>query len=220
MSEELLTKKPDAPSQADEESRSLSAHRFNPVPDIPATFSISAHHQGYLDAWRDEAATAICNDEWPGWPPPATFTLLERALSEAGAAEGTLWLHNFRNELWPRYHSGPHAETFLREIRQPAHSGLVGMVFDTEDSFADERPRHDKQSSSSIDARFGQKTLAFAAAPIVFGHRCRGVLSAVTLDSPAASLRLAPLELGAMIWGEEMDRLIDAAQTRRSGGDQ
>lgn len=167
-----------------------------------------------LEAWMDSQAGAICRGEWEGWPPAGSFDLLEDAVKSAGADEGALWLvDDVKRELRPCLSVGGHADVFLNEIRQPLSSGLISMVFFTENSIFEAEVGRRSEYCPDVDSRLGLKTKAMIAMPVFFAQRCRGVFSAVLFDQGGASVRKSAflqadfeiLAQAAALWSELMD---------------
>jgi hypothetical protein len=136
-----------------------------------------------LDAWMDAQAGAICRGEWSGWPCAGGFDVMSDALIAADADQGVLWLvDDLKRELRPCFSIGGHSEFFLREIRQPLSSGLISMVFFTEDSICEAEVGRRSEYCPDVDSRLGSKTKAMIAIPVFFAQRCRGVFSAVLFE--------------------------------------
>jgi hypothetical protein len=136
------------------------------------------------------------------------------ALIAVDADQGALWLvDDLKRELRPCFSIGGHSEFFLREIRQPLSSGLISMVFFTEDSICEAEVGRRSEYCSDVDSRLGAKTKAMIAIPVFFAQRCRGVFSAVLFEvSPQVTHKEAflhsdfeTLSQAATLWGELMD---------------
>ena len=167
-----------------------------------------------MEAWMDAQAGAICRGEWSGWPCAGGFDLLRDAVIATGADEGALWLvDDVKRELRPCFSIGEHYEIFLKEIRQPLTSGLISMVFFTEDSICEAEVGRRSEYCPDVDSRLGAKTKAMIAIPVFFAQRCRGVFSAVLFEvSPQVTHKEAflhsdfeTLSQAATLWGELMD---------------
>jgi hypothetical protein len=167
-----------------------------------------------LDAWMDAQAGAICRGEWSGWPCAGGFDLLRDAVIAADADQGVLWLvDDLKRDLRPCFSIGENSELFLREIRQPLSSGLISMVFFTEDSICEAEVGRRSEYCPDVDSRLGAKTKAMIAIPVFFAQRCRGVFSAVLFDvNPKKSHKetflhsdFDTLSQAAALWGELMD---------------
>jgi hypothetical protein len=169
-----------------------------------------------FQSWCDGAAAAVCRGEWSGWPPGAGWDVVGAAFAAAGAEEGCLWLvDDVAGELRPVFHSGPEAEMFLREIRQPLNAGLVSMVFCTGNGILEETVGGRAEYCPDVDRRIGKRTRSMVAVPVVFAGRCRGVMSGVVFDaSGAGSLAgdaFERMNAGAVEWGEWMDMRLEEA---------
>jgi hypothetical protein len=167
-----------------------------------------------MDAWMDAQAGAICRGEWSGWPCAGGFDLLRDAVTATDADDGVLWLvDDVKRELRPCFSIGQHCEIFLKEIRQPLTSGLISMVFFTEDSICEAEVRRRSEYCPDVDSRLGAKTKAMIAVPIFFAQRCRGVFSAVLFDVSSQVTHkeaflhsdFETLSQAATLWGELMD---------------
>jgi hypothetical protein len=167
-----------------------------------------------MEAWMDAQAGAICRGEWSGWPCAGGFDLLRDAVTATDADEGALWLvDDVKRELRPCFSIGEHSEIFLNEIRQPLTSGLISMVFFTEDSICEAEVGRRSEYCPDVDSRLGAKTKAMIAIPVFFAQRCRGVFSAVLFEvSPQVTHKEAflhsdfeTLSQAATLWGELMD---------------
>lgn len=110
--------------------------------------------------------------------------ILATSFSEVGADEGTLWLADSGQEsLRPVFNSGPLAEEIVGQHIQPLNSGLVSMVYATEELFCEEQIYQNEEQSKKLDNKLGMLTCSMIAAPFYFGSRIRGVISAVKLKS-------------------------------------
>jgi hypothetical protein len=167
-----------------------------------------------MDAWMDAQAAAICRGEWSGWPSAGGFDLLRDALTATDADDGALWLvDDVKRELRPCFSIGQYSKILLNEIRQPLTSGLISMVFFTEDSICEAQVGSRSEHSPDVDSRLGAKTKAMVAIPVFFAQRCRGVFSAVLFEVSSkvphkeAFLHsdFETLAQAATLWGELMD---------------
>jgi hypothetical protein len=108
--------------------------------------------------------------------------ILITTFEEVGADEGTLWLADSDQEsLTPVFNSGPHAADIVGQHQQPLNSGLVSMVYATEELFCEEQIYQNEGQSKKLDKKLGMLTCSMIAAPFYFGSRIRGVISAVKL---------------------------------------
>jgi len=108
--------------------------------------------------------------------------ILVSTFQEVGADEGTLWLADINQEsLCPVFNNGPHAGEFVGQHMQPLNSGLVSMVYATEEFFCEENIYQNEEQSKKLDQKLGMLTCSMIAAPFYFGGRIRGVISAVKL---------------------------------------
>ena len=167
-----------------------------------------------MDAWMDAQAAAICRGEWSGWPGAGGFDLLRDALTATDADDGALWLvDDVKRELRPCFGIGQYSKILLNEIRQPLTSGLISMVFFTEDSICEAQVGSRSEYGTDVDSRLGAKTKAMVAIPVFFAQRCRGVFFAVLFEVSSkvphkeAFLHsdFETLAQAATLWGELMD---------------
>ena len=167
-----------------------------------------------MDAWMDAQAGAICRGEWSGWPCAGGFDLLRDAVTATDADDGALWLvDDLKRELRPCFSIGQHCEIFLNEIRQPLTSGLISMVFFTEDSICEAEVGSRSEYCPDVDSRLGAKTKAMIAIPVFFAQRCRGVFSAVLFEASSKTKHkeaflhsdFEKLSQACTIWSELID---------------
>lgn len=167
-----------------------------------------------LEAWMDAQAGAICRGEWSEWPCAVGFDLLRDAVIAADADQGALWLvDDLKRDLRPCFSIGEHAELFLSQIRQPLSTGLISMVFFTEDSICEAEVGRRSEYCPDVDSRLGAKTKAMIAIPVFFAQRCRGVFSAVLFEASSKITHketfghsdFEALSQAATLWSELMD---------------
>ena len=188
-----------------------------PAATLPEGVEPPAGNGVLLEAWMDAQAGAICRGEWKGWPPAGSFDLLRDAVKSVEADDGALWLvDDVARELRPRFSIGEHSNVLLNEIRQPLSSGLISMVFFTENSICEAEVGRRSESCPEVDSRLGLKTKAMIAIPVFFAQRCRGVFSAVLFDKAGGIRRknaflpadFEALSQAAALWSELMDSQI------------
>lgn len=198
-----------------------------PSPMLPAGIPLPSAASGVLlESWMDDQASAICRGEWAGWPSSGALNLLRDAVRAAGADEGVLWLvDDLRGELRPCFSIGSHSEIFLSEIRQPLSSGLISMVFFTENAICESEVGRHAEYCPDVDLRIGTKTKAMVAIPVFFAQRCRGVFSAVLFDSSNGDAKrdafahgdFEILSKAAAIWSELMDSQLAGGVLQQIG---
>jgi len=166
------------------------------------------------EAWMDTQAGAICRGEWEGWPRPSGFGILRDSVVASGADQGALWLvDDWKHELRPCFSSAADSEMFVQEMRQPLSSGLISMVFFTEDAICEAHVGSRREYCSDIDSRLGVMTQAMVAIPIFFAQRCRGIFSVVLFSSGASLNRKEAflpadfdiLSQASSLWSAQMD---------------
>ena len=65
---------------------------------------------------------------------------MDFAFRQASAHEGAVWLaEEATQSLTPVFDSGPHAEQFVGSFKQPLSSGVISMVFASEQPFVENR---------------------------------------------------------------------------------
>lgn len=130
---------------------------------------------------------------------PTSIQLLRDLFATIGATEGTIWLLDAdENYLIPHYNSGPCAEKMKAEVRQPADSGLIGMVLATGSSFHSAQTYMDPKHDKSVDTTLCLITCSMVAVPFNFAGQPRGVISAVTLKQGKAAADPAPIPASAI----------------------
>ena len=113
---------------------------------------------------------------------PQLRQILEQGIKEAEAHEGTVWLVDAAEEfLEPAFNTGPRAEQIVGQFKQPLNSGLISMVFASEQSFVENDVSRNAQQSKLLDTQLRIKTQALIAVPFHFLNACRGVISCVQL---------------------------------------
>jgi len=115
---------------------------------------------------------------------PPLQQIIDQGFKEAGAHEGTVWLVDATGEfLEPAFNTGPRAEQIVGQFKQPLNSGLISMVFASEQSFIENDVSQNTQQSKLLDTQLQLKTQALIAVPFHFLNACRGVISCVQLQS-------------------------------------
>jgi len=115
---------------------------------------------------------------------PLLRGILEQGFADAGAHEGTVWLVDAPGEfLEPACNTGPHAARIVGQFKQPLDSGLISMVFASEQSFLENNVSLNTQQSKLLDTQLGVVTDALIAVPLHLLNACRGVVSCVQLRS-------------------------------------
>jgi hypothetical protein len=159
--------------------------RLNLLPD-PAFADL----KGLLSERLDRIAASIHPEHLGALLDPLMRQILERGFTEAGADEGTVWLPDEAGEhLVPAYNTGPNAAQFVNQFKQPLSSGLICMVFASEQPFLENEVGKNTAQSKLLDTQLGVQTCAMIAVPFHFLRGCRGVISCVQLKrngSPAS----------------------------------
>lgn len=116
---------------------------------------------------------------------PLLREIIKQGFADAGAHEGTVWLVDAAGEsLEPAHTVGPHAEKIVGQFKQPLGSGLISMVFATEQPFLENEVTRNTQQNKLLDAQLDVQTHSLIAVPFHFLNACRGVVSCVRFKSP------------------------------------
>jgi len=111
--------------------------------------------------------------------------VLQQAFADAGADEGSVWLLDDAAEhLIIAHNTGPNASRVVGQFKQPVHSGLIGMVFASEQPFIENEVYKNSRQNKTLDELLSCRTSALLAAPFYFLDACRGIVSAVQLEQP------------------------------------
>jgi transcriptional regulator with GAF, ATPase, and Fis domain len=147
--------------------------------------------------------------QFRAWAAPLLHDVLSLTFRAAGASEGTLWVVDVaRENLVPVYNDGPESERFLKSVTHPLSSGLVSMVFATQETFCENEVYKNEQHAKAIERQLGQMTCAMIAVPLFFAQDVRGVISCVRVKSRDSS---APDPPGFSV--EDLGRIELAAET-------
>jgi GAF domain-containing protein len=132
------------------------------------------------------AATFACGETFRGLLDSGIVGLLDCAFQNVGAHEGTIWLLNTgKDALVPRFNTGARAREFVGRYHQPLTSGLVSVVFHTEQPLSENGVYRSTRHDKTLDLQLGLHTCAMIAVPFNFCGEVRGVLSCVQVK-PAA----------------------------------
>jgi len=111
--------------------------------------------------------------------------LVHGIVEGVGATEGAVWLVDRAEEnLVIAYITGPNAQQLVGKFKQPLNSGLISMVFSSEQSFVENEVYKDALQDKTLDSTLHVRTYAMIAVPFYFLDACRGVASCVQLVSP------------------------------------
>ena len=115
---------------------------------------------------------------------PLMRQILRQGFIEAGAHEGTIWVVDGPGEnLVPAYNTGPNSDKFVGKFKQPLNSGLICMVFASEQPFLENEVWQNAEQSKVLDSMLDVQTWAMIAVPFYFLQACRGVISCVQLKN-------------------------------------
>jgi hypothetical protein len=158
------------------------AARFNILPD-PAFLDLKPA----LTERLDRLGGHIHAEQFPALLDPLMRQALLSGFAEAGADEGTIWLLDAAGEnLEPAYNSGPQADKLVGHFKQPLNTGLICMVFASEQPFLENEVWKNSQQSKLLDSLLEVQTYAMIAVPFCFLQACRGVVSCVQLNRQRA----------------------------------
>lgn len=116
---------------------------------------------------------------------PLMRAVFHSGVAEAGAHEGTIWLVDEDGKfLVPAFNTGPQADKIVGRFKQPLNSGLICMVFASEQPFLENAVPRSPGQSKLLDTWLQVETTALIAVPFYFLHACRGVISCVQLSRP------------------------------------
>lgn len=129
----------------------------------------------------------VVGERWDRVVDATVRRFLVESLHDAGAHEGTVWLlDEARENLIPRFNSGPKAGDFVGQFRQSLRSGMISMVVATELPICENEVHKNQQQDRSLDRTLQLQTCAMIAVPLYYAGDLRGVISAVQLK-PAGS---------------------------------
>ena len=146
---------------------------------------------------------------------PLMVEVFRQGVTQACADEGTIWLADETGEfLVPAFNSGPRAHEIVGQFKQPIRSGLICLVYASEQPFLENDVSQNRDQSKLLDARLQVETAALIAVPFNFLRHCRGVISCVQLASPGQPPRnpggFRPQHLACIQQtAEVLSRLID-----------
>lgn len=136
---------------------------------------------------------------------PVMRQTVERGFESAGAQEGTVWLLDDTEEhLIAAYNSGPQAGQWVGRFKHPLQTGLIGMVFASEQPFLENEIWKNARHRKELDGLLKVETSAMIAVPFYLLRGCRGVISCVQLRSADVGKPdppgFRPEDLAAMQW--------------------
>jgi hypothetical protein len=151
--------------------------RLNFVPD-PAFAALTPLHSDR----QEQTVASLQHIHFNSILDPLMRDVLERGFAETGAHEGTLWVLDPSGQfLVPAYNTGPNAEQLVGRFKQPLSSGLICMVFASEQPFLENDVSKNAAQSKLLDSQLAVQTCAMIAVPLYFLRACRGVISSVQL---------------------------------------
>lgn len=146
-----------------------------------------------LAARLEQTGSDIHADQFGGYFDPLVREMFQNGITEAGAHEGTIWVRDKEGQfLVPTYNTGPQAGDFVGKFKQPLNSGIICMVFASEQPFIENDVTRSPSQSKLLDSLLGVETIALIAVPFYFLQTCRGVISCVQLRGAGRKLPDAP----------------------------
>jgi hypothetical protein len=121
----------------------------------------------------------------------AMTQLFDGVVDQVGATEGSIWLLEQEN-LTIAYNTNPKSQQLVGKFKQPLSSGLLSMVFSSEQSFIENEVFKNNQQDKTLDSMLRVRTYAMIAVPFYFLQECRGVASCVQLISTATPEAASP----------------------------
>jgi hypothetical protein len=110
--------------------------------------------------------------------PTLAQELLSRSAERVRAKNTALWLSS-GDHLDPVLGSGPHAEEFVGEFRQPLDRGIISMVYASGQPVCENAISRNPQHSPLLDQRLGIQTDAMVAVPVVVLGEIAGIVTCV-----------------------------------------
>lgn len=108
--------------------------------------------------------------------------VLHGTIERIGGTEGSVWLFDQASEcLTIAYNTGPNSMKLMGQFKQPLSSGLVSMVFSSEQPFVKNEVFKNSNQDKTLDLMLKVRTYAMIAVPFYFLDACRGVVSCVQL---------------------------------------
>ena len=139
-----------------------------------------------------QVAASVTPENFPSLLDPLARHVLEHAFREATAHEGTVWLADSAGAfLVPTFNTGPDAARWVKQFKQPLKSGLISMVFASEQPFIENEVFKNAAQNKALDAQLQVQTHALIAVPFHLLNACRGVISCVQLRPTAATASAA-----------------------------
>jgi len=161
----------------------MSETRLTLLPD-PHFAALRPHLAGHLR----EVAESISPANFASLLDETMKRELQYAFQQVGASEGTVWIVEAESEaLVPAFNTGPDAHKMVNQFRQPLDSGLISMVFASEQTFLENEVWQNAKQDKALDSKLNKRTHAMIAVPFYYLGGCRGVISCVILQEAAAA---------------------------------
>ncbi len=130
----------------------------------------------------DALAERLASGDFARISPQLVVLAMAEGFVNLGADEGTLWFADKDQEfLQPVFNSGPRASEIVGSFRQPLDSGIVSMVYASEQSFCENEVYANRQQHKELDQNLAVITCSMMVSPVSFSGRIRGVISCVKL---------------------------------------
>jgi hypothetical protein len=182
------------------EESSGSANRLSLLPD-PAFRDL----RPVLAERLNQLGAAVRVQQFAMLFDPVMRQTVERGFAAAGAHEGTVWLLDDAEEhLMAAYNTGPQAGEWVGSFKHPLQTGLIGMVFASEQPFLENEICKNARHRKELDGLLQVQTCAMIAVPFYLLRACRGVISCVQLRQANGGKPeppgFRPEDLAAMQW--------------------
>lgn len=141
--------------------------------------------QAELHTRVSAAAAALDRETFPDFFDPIMRGTLRTGFAEARADEGTVWLvDRERGTLVGVINTGSRSEEIAGGAGhvQPLSSGVISMVFRSEQPFCENRMQRHQLQDKTLDRKLGVVTSAMIAVPFYYAREIRGVISCVQLQ--------------------------------------
>lgn len=162
-----------------------------------------------LARWQSNLARLITHQNLDQFLHRYCQSVFDLGLEALGAHEGTIWtIDSEESYLLPIYNNGPDHERFVGGFQQPLGEGMLSMVFASGQLLCEDQVYQSNKQHKKLDQELEKLTCTMIAAPLFFGGRLRGVISAVKLKSRESPEDLDPKGFS----GEDAESLGDLSQ--------
>jgi hypothetical protein len=132
----------------------------------------------------ESSARSLAGERFQPFADAAMRDLLFGGIVRAGGQEATIWLVDAAGEsLVASLTIGPHAASLSGNFAQPLSSGMISLVFASEQAICENEVFENREHDKTLDKALGVKTEAMVAVPLHFVKKIRGVISVVQFKS-------------------------------------